>query len=104
MEIIVGIIVGIIIGMGGSLIVSQRICKKRKCKSNELVNWRPVDERMENKEDGNKKPRATHNKIVDEVIHTDKPKTKRSPRKNNGKRKYYKNKKKKVTKTSQREN
>ena len=95
MELIVGIIVGIIIGAGSSIMISQRICKKRKCKSNEWVNWRPVDERMETKED--KKPRATHNKIADDVTHTDKPKTKRNPRKNNGKRKYYKNKKKKVT-------
>ena len=95
METIVGIIVGIVIGIGCTIVTFQRRCAKGKCKSNEWVNWRPVDERMETKED--KKPRATHNKIADDVTHTDKPKTKRNPRKNNGKRKYYKNKKKKVT-------
>ena len=100
MELIIGIIVGIIIGVGSSVVISQRMCKKRKCKSNEWVNWRPVDERMENKEEVNQKTRATHNKIADEVTHTDKPKKKRNPRKNTGKRKYYKNKKKKATKSA----
>jgi hypothetical protein len=46
-----------------------------------------------------KKTRATHNRIADEITHTDKPKKKRNPRKNTGKRKYYRNKKKKVNKT-----
>jgi|TARA_R110002074_G_scaffold387894_1_gene570252 hypothetical protein len=97
MELIVGIVIGIIIGIGLTSAPPWK-WQKRKRKSNEWVNWRPVDERMETKED--MKPRATHNKIADEVTHTTKPKAKRNPRKNNGKRKYYKNKKKKVTKSS----
>ena len=40
MELIVGIIIGIIIGMGGSIIVSQRMCKKRKCKTNDRFETR----------------------------------------------------------------
>tara|TARA_R110000737_G_scaffold166776_1_gene193771 strand:+ start:339 stop:650 length:312 start_codon:yes stop_codon:yes gene_type:complete len=103
METIVGIIVGLVIGIGCTIAAFQRRCAKGKCKSNEWVNWRPVDERMEVKEVRTKKPtqgikgRTTHNKISED---TDKPKTKRAPRKNTGKRKYYKNKKKKVTPTA----
>lgn len=97
MEIILGIIIGIIIGAGGSVVISQRMCKKRKCETSEGIGWKPVDERME--EVSSKKTRATHNKIADEITHTDKPKKKRYPRKNTGKKRYYKNKKKKATKS-----
>ena len=100
MELIVGIIIGIFIGMGGSIIVSQRMCKKKGCKTNDGMGLRPVDERMENREYGNKKTRATHNRIADEVAHTDKPKKKRNKRKNTGKKRYYKNKKKRTTKSA----
>ena len=94
MELIVGIVIGIIIGMGGSIVISQRMCKKRKCNTD----LKPVDERMEKV--SSKKTRATHNRIADEVEHTDKPKKKRNKRKNTGKRKYYRNKKKKTTKSN----
>lgn len=45
MEIIIGIVIGTIIGIGGTLAARQRKCEKGncKCKSNEWVNWRPVD-------------------------------------------------------------
>ena len=93
MELIVGIVIGIIIGIGLTSAPPWK-WQKKKC----TTDLKPVDERMETKED--RKPRATHNKIADEVTHTTKPKAKRNPRKNNGKRKYYKNKKKKVTKSA----
>jgi|TARA_R110000796_G_C14384084_1_gene415593 hypothetical protein len=100
MELILGIIIGLVVGAGSSILTIKRINKR--IKSNEWVNWRPVDERMEGKKTVNNKTRATHNKITDETIQTDKPKKKRNPRKNTGKRKYYKknnntNKQKKVT-------
>ena len=91
MELIIGgIIIGIVMGIGGTIALRQRKCEKGrcKCKSNEWVNWRPVDERME--APIGIKGRATHNKIADGVTQTDKPKTKRAPRKNPGKKKYYK--------------
>ena len=87
MEIIIGIIVGAIMGIGGTLAARQRKCEKGscKCKSNEWVNWRPVDERME--DPIGIKGRATHNKISDDKKNTDELRT---PRKNPGKKKYYK--------------
>jgi len=92
MELIVGIVIGIIIGIGLTSAPPWK-WQKRKCNTD----LKPVDERMEKV--SSKKTRATYNKIADEVTHTDKPKKKRKPRKNTGKRKYYRNKKKKVTKT-----
>jgi|TARA_R110000782_G_scaffold67102_2_gene135758 hypothetical protein len=90
MEIIIGIIVGAIIGIGGTLAARQRKCEKGscKCKSNEWVNWRPVDERMETPI--STKGRATHNKISEDKKNTGELKKTRTPRKNPGKKKYYK--------------
>ena len=97
MELIVVLIAGILIGAGSSILLTQRINKK--IKTNEWVNWKPVDERMETPT--GIKGRATHNKIANDNIEVEKPKKRRNPRKNTTKRKYYKknntNKQKKVT-------
>ena len=86
MEIIIGIVIGIIIGFITSRVIAYRNVKAIG------QEFRTVAQRREYRNNNHKKNRPTHNGIGGEFQKGEEPKRKKNPRKNTGKRKYYKKK------------